>query len=462
MNAIAPDPPLLGVSLRQPPSNPQAEQALLGAILANNKAYPRVADFLLPEHFADPVNQLVYAAAQARIAKGQLADAVTLKAEFESAGTLAEVGGAAYLAQLLTAMVGINTAGEYGRAIYDAWKRRVLIDVGAAVVEHGFDAATAPDAAVSRAVASLEGAFGHAAERRDTSLGEAVKAAIEAAEFARDNPGGSGLATGFAALDQRLEGMRDGQLLLLAGRPGMGKSALGWQIALNVARDGVGVVALSLEMTALELGRRALAVASRVPLSVLKHGRWTPAQADAVVKAQRALSDLPLTICDGGGLTPSAIDIAIRAAHRKHGVGFAMVDHLHIVRAEAEHAKAAEHVQVNSITRDLKIAAKRHRIPILLLAQLNRGVEGRDDKRPTMSDLRQAGEQDADAIMLLYRAEYYHRPPEGGEPDAMDRYESRRRQIAGKADVNVAKLRDGEPGDVELRWDGPTASFGAV
>ena len=165
MNAIAPDPPLLGVSLRQPPSNPQAEQALLGAILANNKAYPRVADFLLPEHFADPVNQLVYAAAQARIAKGQLADAVTLKAEFESAGTLAEVGGAAYLAQLLTAMVGINTAGEYGRAIYDAWKRRVLIDVGAAVVEHGFDAATAPDAAVSRAVASLEGAFGPAAEQ---------------------------------------------------------------------------------------------------------------------------------------------------------------------------------------------------------------------------------------------------------------------------------------------------------
>ena len=224
----------------------------------------------------------------------------------------------------------------------------------------------------------------------------------------------------------------------------------------------MGVVALSLEMTALELGRRALAVASRVPLSVLKHGRWTPVQADAVVKAQRALSGLPLTICDGGGLTPSAIDIAIRAAHRKHGVGFAMVDHLHIVRAEAEYARAAQHVQVNSVTRDLKIAAKRHRIPILLLAQLNRGVEGREDKRPTSSDLREAGEQDADAIMLLYRAEYYHRPPESGEPDAMDRYEQRRQQIAGKADLNVAKLRHGEPGNVELRWDGPTASFGEV
>lgn len=472
MNQVFP-----GLSPRQPPSNLQAEQALLGAILANNKAYDRVSGFLAPEHFADPIHARIFHAITRHIQAGRLVDAVTLKTEFEHAGTLDDAGGAAYLAQLLTAMVGIINAGEYGQIIHDAWKRRQLIEIGETIVNDAFYASAAADDPMSAddilgaAVAALEAAFSVEQERKGVDLNDALDAALQAAEDAAKRDGPAGLTTGFASLDAILGGLEDGTMNVVAGRPGMGKSALVWQIALHAARAGVGTVVHSLEMSGTSLGRRALSYAAGVPLTELRTGRITNEHAAALVRARRELADLPLTIEDAGGLTAAQIDIRTRAAHRKHGVGLIVVDHLHIVRPEDRDERNGATWAVGKISRAMKALAKRHRCPVIVAAQLNRGVEGRDDKRPTLADLRQAGdiEQDADTIAFVYREEYYAREPVAKEGEPHDKfrdrqlaYEDHRRAIAGKAEVIVAKVRDGEPGSATLRFRGDTTSFHEV
>lgn len=474
--------PLLGLSTRLPPANLQAEQALLGAILANNKAFERVSGFLSPDHFADPVNGRIFQVVAGRIARGELADAVTLKTILENDGTLADVGGTAYLAQLLTAMVGIINAGEYGQAVHDAWKRRNLIDIGERIVNaaHGpaslesldpILAAGTADDIVSASVAAIEGAFAAEQQRKGVSLTDALDAAIQAGEDAKQRGGPVGLSTGFPSLDAILGGMEDGTMNVFAGRPGMGKSALVWKMALHSAAQGIGVAGISLEMSAMQLGRRALSVEAGVPLTIMRTGQWSERQAVSIVQARRRMAGLPLTIEDSSGLTVQEIDVRIRAAHRKHGVGLIVVDHLHIVRPDAADERNGGTWAVGKISRAMKTLAKRHSCPVILAAQLNRGVEGRDDKRPTLADLRQAGdiEQDADSVGFVYREEYYAREPvakEGENPEKhverLAEYERHRRAIAGKAEVIFAKVRDGEPGTATLQWRGETTSFHEV
>ncbi|HEX2942075.1 MAG TPA: DnaB-like helicase N-terminal domain-containing protein, partial [Rhodopila sp.] len=228
MNTI--DSPLLGLSQRLPPSNIQAEQALLGALLANNKAYERVSEFLAPEHFADPVHGRIYQAIVRRVEAGQLADAVTLKAEFEHAGILDEVGGTAYLTQLLTAMVGIINAGEYGKVVYDTWLRRQLIDLGETIVNNAFGADAELDGPSQ--IESAEQQLFHLAAEGGSQGGfvpfeRALTDAIMGAERAFRQAGNvSGLSTGLRDLDSKMGGLHPSDLLILAGRPGMGKTAL--------------------------------------------------------------------------------------------------------------------------------------------------------------------------------------------------------------------------------------------
>ena len=234
------DSPLLGLSQRLPPSNVQAEQALLGALLANNRAYERVSEFLAPEHFADPIHGRIYQAIARRIEAGQLADAVTLKAEFEHSGVLEEVGGTAYLAQLLTAMVGIINAGEYGRAVHDAWLRRQLIDIGETVVNNAFGADAELDGAqqIEAAEHSLfQLATDGAVAGGFVTFERALTEAIHGAERAFKRAGHvSGLTTGLRDLDAKMGGLHPSDLVILAGRPGMGKTALATKIAFGAAK----------------------------------------------------------------------------------------------------------------------------------------------------------------------------------------------------------------------------------
>lgn len=462
-----------GSFIRRPPVNLEAEQALLGAILANAKAYHLVAPFLKSAHFADPLHGRIFEACEKRIISGRLADAVSLRLwatnDPDAAGIAEDELGQGYLAQLVAATVGIVQAKEYGLAIVDAWQRRQLIEVGEEIVAGAFGNDRDPSDIVTASLAMIESAFESVVERRAVSLDTAMDDAIAGAEQASREEKPLGISTGFASIDERIEGLEPGTLHVLAGRPGMGKSALGWQMAVAAARGGHGVLAVSLEMTAKELGRRALAAASGMSVREIKRGWVGHGGAELLVRARKELAGLPLTIEDGSGLTAQQIDLCVRSAKRKHGLELVLIDHLHIVRPEDRDVRQGATWAVGRISGAMKRMAKQHRCAVLLLAQLNRQVEGRDDKRPGLADLRQAGdiEQDADTVSLLYRPEYYMgNSPERRDGEGAEKFEKRlaewhdrKARVRGKADLIVAKVRDGEPGTVPLNFHAETTSF---
>lgn len=448
--------PLFGMSLRHPPANVQAEQALLGAILFSNKARDRCGD-LRPEHFTDETYGQIFARICERVDEGRAVDAVSLKGEFDPAT----------LAGVLASMVAISTVPEYAREIFDCARRRELIAIGERLIAQSF-AGEAPADLMLAATSKLDAMGDTGAARPMASLDQSIDAAITAMEAARERKGPAGVLTGFRAIDERLGGLEPATLTVLAARPGMGKSALGLRWAVNAAQSGVPVMLISLEMSSMETGRRVLSVASGVPITQLKNGWVNADQAGRLVIARRSLAGLPLTIEDSAGLTASAIAARARSARRK-GLGMILVDHLHIVRPDDQDARQGATWAVGRISGAMKRIAKDCGIPVVLLAQLNRGVEGRDDKRPGLADLRQAGdiEQDADAVGFVYRPEYYmaNEPEQragetiAGHRQRLDQWRQDRERVAGRAELIWAKVRDGSPGTDHLMFEGTTTSF---
>lgn len=445
-----------GLSLRHPPENLAAEAALLGALLHNNAARERCLT-LRPEHFANDENARVYARIIDRIDAGATVSGVTLAGEF----------GSPLIANLLASMIGIKNVPELAQAVQECFRRRQLIEIGESLVTRAFAGDQTEEVAI-QAAGRIDALATGTSAGTGIMLGAAVDGAVAAIEEARTREGPAGISTGFKALDERIGGLEPGTLTVLAGRPGMGKSALGFQIAINAARSGVGVLMVSLEMSSRELGRRALATAARVPITAMKYGRVSNDQASSIVKAQRELRELPLTIEDSAGSTAAMIAGKARSIKRK-GLGLVVVDHLHIVRPDDIDAKAGPTWAVGRISGAMKRLAKDCGVPVLLLAQLNRGVEGREDKRPGLGDLRQAGdiEQDADAVGFVYRPEYYMDNKPERKPGELDpayvgrvgQWMADKEQVAGKAEVIFAKVRDGEPGTNNLIFDGPTTTF---
>lgn len=481
------DYPLLGLSQRLPPSNLAAEQCLLGAILANNKALDHVVGFLRPEHFADQIHGRIYQACVRRVLAGSVADAVTLKTEFEHAGILDEVGGTRYLAQLLSAMVGIINAGEYGRAIHDAWMRRQAIDIGETLVNNAFgaDPELQAPAIIAQATAELDALRGNGSrERRAVELDDALDEAIAEAEAAHRRGGPVGLSTGMPSVDERLGGLENETLNILAGRPAMGKSAIGWQWAIHIGAqlrdeismktgEGGGVLGVSLEMRPAALGTRALAAASGLSSTILRSGGFTGDAAYRLLHARKILAGIPLTIIDGSGLNIPMLRMAVRQQTRKRKIRLLVLDHLHLIQPEDRDRRAGATYAVGQVALGLLEMCKEFGVPLLALAQLSRGTEGREDHRPNNSDLRQAGdiEQNADTISFVYRPEYYlpKYPPDQNSGESEEKYMARKNQwykdrdaMAGKAELIVTKVRHGEGGVVPLLFDGPTTSFSEV
>ena len=475
------------ITLPEPPYNLQAEQAFLGALLANNSVYSLVSNFLLPDHFADPIHAKIFAACVSRIDRGAVADMISLKGDLENSGILSEVGGIAYLAQLVSAMVGLMNAGEYGRVITEAWQRRKVIDAAEAAMMMAYDGSVQLQEAVSL-IENLEFVADEGSKpKKAVSLISAVDDALAAADRVAKGDDGNRVKTGFLAIDEALGGLEPGTLTVLGGRPAMGKSALGYQIGLNVARSifwrersridagdapnahipRVGV--FSLEMSAAELGRRALSAASGVALAKLKRGQHEK-HMDALIAARKELASLPLIIDDSAGLTAGQISSKVRKHARKAPFRLIVIDHLHIVTPSEQSQRSGASFGIGEITRSLKRLAKELETPILLLAQLSRGVESRDDKRPLLSDLKQAGdiEQDADTVMFVYRPEYYlpKAPPEKAANETEEKhshrvndYHTRKQALAGRAEVIIAKQRDGAECVVPLMFRGYTTSF---
>jgi len=488
MNTI--DSPLLGLSQRLPPSNVQAEQALLGALLANNRAYERVSEFLAPEHFADPLHGRIYQAISRRVEAGQLADAVTLKAEFEHSGILDEVGGTPYLAQLLTAMVGIINAGEYGRAIHDTWLRRQLIDIGETVVNNAFgmDATLAGSDQIEAAEQQLfQLATDGGSDGGFVSFERALTDAILSAERSFRRAGHvAGLTTGLRDLDSKMGGLHPSDLLILAGRPGMGKTALATKIAfgaakalLNEARAAdpaampkAQVAVFSLEMSSEQLATRLLSEEARISGDRIRRGDIGQKDFDRFVEVSREIAALPIQIDDTPAITMSALRTRCRRLKRTKGLALVVVDYLQLMRPSAGTKPENRVLEISQITQGLKAIAKELAVPVIALSQLSRQVESRDDKRPQLSDLRESGtiEQDADAVMFIYRDEYYleqKMPKEvafdGGSEKfhtAMDEWQQKMAKAHNRADLIIAKQRHGPTGTIPLFFEAEFTRFG--
>ncbi len=488
MNSIA-DSPLLGLSQRLPPSNLQAEQALLGALLANNRAYERVSEFLAPEHFADPIHGRIFQSVARRIEAGQLADAVTLKAEYEHSGVLEEVGGTQYLAQLLTAMVGIINAGDYGKAIHDAWLRRQLIDVGETVVNNAFGADAELDGAqqIESAEQSLFQLATHGGNNGGfVAFERALTDAIMGAERAFRRAGHvSGLTTGLRDMDSKTGGLHPSDLLILAGRPGMGKTALATKIAFGGAKalldearaidpnamPRAQVAIFSLEMSCEQLATRLLSEEARVSGDRIRRGDIGQKDFDKFVQVSRDIAALPIQIDDTPAITMSALRTRCRRLKRTKGLALVVVDYLQLMRPSAGTRPENRVLEISQITQGLKALAKELAVPVIALSQLSRAVESREDKRPQLSDLRESGtiEQDADAVMFIYRDEYYlaQRAPKQMAFDSEDKFQTSlskwqqdMEQVHNKAELILAKNRHGPTGTIPLYFEGEFTRFG--
>jgi len=482
------DSPLLGLSQRLPPSNLQAEQALLGALLANNKAYERVSEFLIPDHFADPIHGRIYQAISRRIEAQQLADAVTLKAEFEHSGVLEEVGGTAYLAQLLTAMIGIINAGEYGRAVYDAWLRRQLIDIGETVVNNAFgaDPELEGQAQIEAAEQSLfQLATDGGATGGFVSFERALTDAILGAERAFRRSGHvSGLTTGLRDVDAKTGGMHPSDLVILAGRPGIGKTALATKIAFGAAQALLAearaedpnalakssVAIFSLEMSSEQLATRLLSEEARISGDRIRRGDIGQKDFDKFVAVSREIAALPIQIDDTPAITLSALRTRCRRLKRTKGLALIVVDYLQLMRPAAGTKPENRVLEISQLTQGLKAIAKELAVPVLALSQLSRAVESREDKRPQLSDLRESGtiEQDADQVMFVYRDEYYlaQRAPkqmafdsEEKFQDQLEKWQRDMEAVHNKAELIIAKQRHGPTGKIDLFFEAEFTRF---
>ncbi|MFO0188107.1 MAG: replicative DNA helicase [Alphaproteobacteria bacterium] len=496
MNSFDPSPGaipgagLLGLSQRIPPSNLAAEQALLGALLANNKAFERVGEYLAPDHFADPVHGRIFQAIKRRVEAGQLADAVTLRAEFEHSGLLDEVGGPAYLAQLLSAMVGVINAGEYGQVIYDAWLRRQLVDLGEVVVNRAFGAEAELDAK-GQLEAAEQSLFelakeGGAGEGGFLTFERALTLAVHHAEKAFTTPGGvSGLPTGLRDLDSKTGGLHPSDLIIIAGRPGMGKTALATKIAFGAAKAVLrsaqeadpnavpkgGVALFSLEMSADQLATRLLAEESRISGDRIRRGEISQRDFDRFLEVSRELASLPLNIDDTPAISISALRTRCRRLQRTKGLDLIVVDYLQLMRPAAGTRPESRVLEISMITQGLKALAKELSVPVIALSQLSRAVESREDKRPQLSDLRESGsiEQDADVVMFVYRDEYYlmQRAPKELSFDnaekfqgAVDKWQKDMEMAHNKAELIIAKQRHGPTGTIKLFFEAEFTRFG--
>ncbi len=475
--------------IRIPPFNNDAEQALLGALLISNSAYFRVSEFLLPEHFGTAVHARIYGAIGKLIERGQMAIPTTLQNLFDQDGALADVGGGRYLNDLARSAITIINVEDYGRIIHDLYLRRQLITLGEDVVNDAFrhDLDDRALEQIERAEKKLfDLATSGKSEGGFRSFEAVLTSAISAAEAAHKRQGKVvGVGTGFRDLDDKLGGLHPSDLVILAGRPSMGKTSLATNIAFRAARaykpaitpdgrktaeDGAVVGFFSLEMSAEELAARILAEETGISSDRMRRGKLSAEEFDTLVQANLYLQTLKLFIDDTPALSVSGLRTRARRLMRQQGLELIVVDHIQLMRPSVQVRTLENRVQeISDITRGLKTLAKELNVPVLALSQLSRAVEAREDKRPILADLRESGsiEQDADAVMFIYRQEYYdgREPPKHpGEEDSKynDRYEkwhTELQKIHGLAEVIIAKQRHGPVGAIKLTFDAETTKF---
>jgi len=454
---------------RQTPFDVEAEQALLGAILVNNDAFERVSGFLEPEHFYEPLHQRVFEAVARVIRKGQLASPVTMRPYFSLDTAMKEVGGADYLAELARFSPAVINAADYGRMVFELAQRRDLIKVGEDIVNLAYDPPIdlSPAEQVEEAEKNLyriaeKGRFGGGFR----SFKQAITGAIEVAERAYQSPSHvTGVGTGFVDLDSLLGGFQKSDLIILAARPGMGKTSLATNMAFHAAREwmrtegaaGGRVAFFSLEMSAEQLATRILAEQAEVSGSKIRRGRIEDRDMQSLIRVGAELERLPLYIDDTGGLSIAQVAARSRRLKRSGDLGLIIVDYLQLLTGTSSKRNENRVQEITEITKGLKTLAKELAVPVIALSQLSRGVDARDDKRPVLADLRESGsiEQDADVVMFIFREAYYleTKEPPMDDPTEFQKWKEKMDRIHGLADVLVEKHRHGPTAKVTLRFE---------
>jgi replicative DNA helicase len=468
------------LTYRESPANVEAEQALLGALLVNNDALQHIGDRLRPEHFHEPLHGRVFDAIQKFNDKGQIANPVTLKHFFDQDAALTDLGGGTYLAKLAASAVTVINISDYSHTIYDLALKRQLIGIGEEMVNTAYQHQI-EEPAVTQIETAEQKLFNLSSEGTGEggfiALRQSLVGAIKHAEFALKHDGVVGLTTGLLELDKTLGGLQRSDLLILAGRPSMGKTALATNIAYNACLSlykeaqaknipvkEVGSVGFfSLEMSSEQLATRLLASASGFDSSHIFDGRISSEDFTGLVQASNSLSQMPFFIDDTPALSIAALRSRARRLKRMHNLKLLVVDYLQLVRASASLAMNNRVQEVSEITQGLKAIAKELDIPVLALSQLSRQVEQRPDKRPQLSDLRESGsiEQDADVVMFIYREEYYksREEPSMAKAEEYAKWQGEMSGVHNLAEVIIAKHRKGPIGTARLHFEGRLTQF---
>jgi replicative DNA helicase len=481
---LRPDAPI-----RALPSNVEAEAAFLGAVLIDNRVIEELNTPLVPAHFFEPNHARIYERILTLLDRKAVVTPVTLKPYFEADEALKELGGSAYLARLTADGQGLLAPREIAAQIYDLALLRELVSVGRNLVESAMD--TSESVEPLEQIELAEAALYNVAEGASTgseaqSFGLATRTAIGAIEKALNSGGHiSGKTTGLTSLNERIGGLHDSDLVILAGRPGMGKTALATNIAFNAASRllsdlqagiepaasvGAAVAFFSLEMSADQLATRILAEQSGISGENLRMGKISREDFQQLSYASQRLAELPLYIDDTPALSIAALRTRARRLKRRHDIGLVVVDYLQLLQGTNRSGNDNRVNEISEISRGLKTLAKELGVPVIGLSQLSRAVESREDKRPMLSDLRESGsiEQDADMVWFVFREDYYVKATEPKQPSDSDpadvhdkhlKWVEKMEQVSGLAELIIAKQRHGATGKVRLRFESRITRF---
>jgi replicative DNA helicase len=474
------------------PHNIEAEAALLGALMIDNRIAEGIQLKLRAEHFFEAVHGRIYDAILLLLDRDMVANPVTLRPMFEADEAMRTLGGPAYLAQLTGSGAALIGARDFATQIYDLALLRELVSVGREMAERALDTSEAepPRAQIEAAEVALYKVAEEGGEVGSVkSFAQATRMAVEMAEKALNAGGGlSGVTTGLDSINAKTGGLHHSDLLILAGRPGMGKTALATNIAYNAARrwlrdeeDGIEpaksvgakVAFFSLEMSADQLATRVLSEQSGISSEALRMGKIGQQDFRNLARAAAELQTLPLFIDDTPGLTIAALRTRARRLKRRHGIGLIVVDYLQLLQGSGRQTDGNRVQEISEISRGLKTLAKELDVPVLALSQLSRAVEQREDKRPQLSDLRESGsiEQDADIVMFVYREEYYVQSREPKRPDANsdakthedhDKWALEMAGVFGLSELIIAKQRHGSTGKVTMKFEAQITRFSDV
>ena len=453
------------------PSNIEAEQALIGSILVNNDIIDEISNIVNHKNFYDPLHSKIYNLIENLHNKGMIANPITLKNSFENDAALSEIGGTEYLVKLTRFSSSVKQSIDYAKIVHEKFVKRELVQISETLSDEAVDETI--DKTGENIIQDTEKSLFDLAERGTfhqsfLKFNQALDQTIEMATSAmKSDHGIVGVPTGLNDLDERLGGLHRSDLVIIAGRPSMGKTALatniGYYAAKKILDDNKksSIAFFSLEMSSEQLSTRILSEQSRIKSNDIRRGKVTEEEFNRLIETSRNIHDLPLYIDETPAITISTLSNRARRIKRLFGLDLIIVDYIQLMTTSSKRYDGRVQ-EISEITQGLKALAKELSVPVLALSQLSRAVEQRDDKKPQLSDLRESGsiEQDADVVMFVFREEYYleRKEPKLGTIEHGE-WQAKMNEIIGSADIIIGKQRHGPTGNIQVEFEGIYTKF---